>query len=376
MSSAKSPKKKAPVSSRTFTEKVADREARREQAKILSIKEDGDRIKALRTAADVGQEEFAARCGVTRIAALRWESGQAKPSSQAWLYMAKLAGKVAPETALWFWEKAGFDREALVELFPEIRKLSREAEQRIRNMVAEPRGELTRVPLLRDPAHLGKVSLAAPKEIERWISLPTELISHPSSTFAVRISELFVRPIFSPGDIVVIDTDQIDIQKLNGALAAAFYVPDASTKRAADSVRQMGPVPASARGHFPHLPEGLYVGWLHVNKDHSHSHIIEHISINSERARDAERSAHSVLEFSAPVATNHVDPGTPGRGELVNWEESRLLGRVICWMSAPELAQDETNSSSIVEALDALREKARKRDAELEKKHAQKPGKK
>jgi len=330
----------------TKAEKLAGQPALRvfEAYGAAGNKADGQRIYDLRSALGLGQEEFARECKVTRVAALRWENGQARPSSQSWRHMAKLAGQVAPSTALWFWEKAGVDREALLELFPEFEKLSRAAEQRIKDMVAEPTGDLARVPLLRDPAHLGHAFLASPEQVEKWLLMPKELISNAPTTYAIRVSELFVRPIFDPGDIVVIDTAQTDFVKLEGMLAATLYSPSADTKRASESVRRGGPVPASMRGNWPHLPEGLYLGW--VRRDAGRGNDPDTISIDSAKPGEPDQLAHSALEFSIPIASFHIQQEIPGSGKLTIDDESNFLGRVICWMSAPKPAQADTAGSA------------------------------
>lgn len=323
---------------------------RLKSSSVLSDKADGQRIAELRNALQLSQEAFARECKVSRIAVFRWESGQSEPSSKAWLFMAELARKVAPSTALWFWEKAGFNREALIHLFPEFEKSSREAVQRMREMASDPGGEFTRVPLLRDPLYLGKASLPSPEEVERWISLPKEFISNASATFAVRVSALFVRPIFGVGDIVVIDTAQIDVLKLDGALVAALYAPSTTTKRASEAVLRGAPAPANVQGTWPHLSGGLYLGWLKRNREGVHSHILESLSVYSD-------------QFSVPVAVIEVDHDAPGGGELVPDEESGFLGRVICWMASPELAEDGTDSPSATAIGSSVRNVAQKNGA-------------
>jgi hypothetical protein len=146
------------------------------------------------------------------------------------------------------------------------------------------------------------------------------------------VSTLFVRPIFSLGDIVVIDPSEIDVLQLDGRIVAGVYVPRAETKRASEAVLRGLPAPANVRGHWPHLPEGLYLGWLGKSALPGG----ESISIHSAKVRPDDIPAQSTLEFAAPVATFHADKDTPGGGGLVPDEEFRLLGRVICWMQAPE----------------------------------------
>jgi DNA-binding transcriptional regulator YiaG len=310
-----------------------EREQRLKASLATSDKESGTRICKLRSALGFSQEEFARECKVTRIAALRWESGQARPSLQAWRYMAKLASQAAPSNALWFWEKAGVDREALLELFPEFEKLSKAAEQRIKKMVAEPVSDMTRVPLVRDALRLGRVNLVSPGEVENWISLPKGLVSNATATFALRISTLFVKPIFSPGDVVVIDTAQTDVLKLVGMLVAVHYVPSASTTRALEAMNEGSLPPRNRAGWFwPHLKEGLYVGWLGNNPSGWPKWPI---SVDSAKIEPGDPSSSNLLlEFTVPVAKVHTDKISQGTGELILNEETHLLGRVICWMSA------------------------------------------
>jgi len=305
----------------------------------LRRKEDGARIKKLREKdLNMSQEAFAAQLGVSRISALHWESGKTSPSAKTYQGMADLALKVAPHTALWFLEKAGIDREKLLKFIPEFEKISKAAEQRVREMAREAPSGSVRVPLLRNAANILSASFAltSPEEVERWISLPSDLISNASATVAVRISQVFVRPIFDIGDVVVIDTTQNDVLQLEGKLVVTLYIPSASTKRAAEAVLR-GAQPPS-RVYWPHVPEGLYLGWLGRNRESSNSHVIQLMSVNSEKYKNMGEANG----FSVPLAALHNE--TPEWG-LSYDEESRLIGRVICWMSGSEAGKNNAGGS-------------------------------
>src|SRR5450631_645054 len=92
------------------------------------ITEASRRILALRKALKLSQEEFAARMGVGRIAALYWESGRSQPSADTYVRMAKVAKEVDLASAVWFWQQVGVDRDALKDLIPEFNKSTKKAE--------------------------------------------------------------------------------------------------------------------------------------------------------------------------------------------------------------------------------------------------------
>jgi hypothetical protein len=91
--------------------------------------------------------------------------------------------------------------------------------------------------------------------------------------------------------------------------------------------------PRNRAGWFwPHLKEGLYVGWLGNNPSGWPKWPI---SVDSAKIEPGDPSSSNLLlEFTVPVAKVHTDKISQGTGELILNEETHLLGRVICWMSA------------------------------------------
>ena len=106
-------------------------------------------MRNLRVALKLNQEQFAAKMGVGRIAALYWESGRSQPSAEVYVRMAKVAREIDLESAVWFWEQIGVDRDALNDLLPELKKSYDEAEQRVRVASQESAKGIVNVPILR-----------------------------------------------------------------------------------------------------------------------------------------------------------------------------------------------------------------------------------
>ena len=304
---------------------------KRERVKIQdeSRKEDGERIRELRTALDLSQEGLAAKCGVTRISISSWESGKSRPSPRHWRQMAKLAGRVAPSTSMWFWEKAGIGREAFEDIFPEFERVTRESENRLREQMETTAADFTIVPVIRTPVRFGKGSVVSLEEIEGYLSLPKQTVLPNARAFALRVSAEFVRPIFDVGDLVVIDPTETNLVQLNGKLVVAGYVADAETRRTADQHSRGLPVADHVRGRWPYLFDGIYLGWLKTDPPVEGT-MVRQMNLNSAK-RTTDQPVQAGLEFTVPMA-NIAEP-TPGQKVIAEESEATVLGRVICWIS-------------------------------------------
>lgn len=178
------------------------------------ISEASRRIAALRKALKLSQEEFAARMGVGRVAALYWESGRSQPSADTYVRMAKVAKEVDLASAVWFWQQVGVDREALRDLLPEFNKSTRKAEQRVRDVTEHADGGIVAVPLLRGIANLDAPSLASEDQIEAWLPLPALLVPNPSKTSCLIAPKGMTSLGFGTKDLLVIDSSEVLLDQL------------------------------------------------------------------------------------------------------------------------------------------------------------------
>ena len=178
------------------------------------ITEASRRISDLRKALRLSQEEFAARMGVGRIAALYWESGRSQPSADTYVRMAKVAKEVDLASAVWFWQQVGVDRDALKDLIPEFNKSTKKAEQRVRHFTENAGGSVVVVPLLREVANLNAPTLASEDQIEAWLPLPAVLLQNPSKTSCLRAPKGMASLGLGGNDLLVIDASEVLIERL------------------------------------------------------------------------------------------------------------------------------------------------------------------
>jgi transcriptional regulator with XRE-family HTH domain len=169
---------------------------------------------ALRKALKLSQEEFAARMGVGRIAALYWESGRSQPSADTYVRMAKVAKEVDLASAVWFWQQVGVDRDALKDLIPEFNKSTKKAEQRVRDVTENAGGSVIAVPLLREVANLNAPTLASEDQIQAWLPLPAVLLQNPSKTSCLRAPKGMASFGLGGKDLLVIDASEVLIERL------------------------------------------------------------------------------------------------------------------------------------------------------------------
>ena len=227
-------------------------------------------------------------------------AAKTSPTAQAWCQMAKMAGRAAPPMAPWFWEKVGIDREALDILLPELQKISQKSEQRIRKLAEEQRIEFSNVPVMSVRlSYDGPISISSGL-IEKWISMPKDILPNDSSAFALSVSPLFVRPIYSLGDVVIIDLSK-DITILDDQLVLVVYSPDAETTRASELLRRGHPLAPSESSRWPHLKEGLYLGWVKTDVTVDEHSIVRYTNLNSSKLKSSDQSFRSEFEFSVPL---------------------------------------------------------------------------
>jgi DNA-binding XRE family transcriptional regulator len=297
--------------------------------KAQKLQTDGFRIRELREILRMTQEDFADQCGVRRNAVLLWESGKFNPSAKVWRRMAKLAGKVAPRTAFWFWEMAGIDREAFEDLVPEFEKMARDAENRVLEKMEASTGDSALVPIMRTPVFSDQTVAVPPEDIEDYLSFPRQLIQTAGQVYALRVTKEFVRPIFSEGDLLVIDPSGQRFVNFENELVAIRYVPDSEARNLADRSSHGQPLRDYMYGKWPYLPEGIYVGWLHTDPP-VRGTTTRQMNLNSAKIV-SEQPMQPGLEFTVPVAW--VTELGSGKKHSLTQSGTTLIGRVVCWIA-------------------------------------------
>lgn len=276
------------------------------------------RVRNLRVALKLNQEEFAAKMGVGRIAALYWESGRSKPSAEVYVRMAKVAREVDLESAIWFWEQIGVDRDALNDLLPEFKKSYDEAEQRVQVASQESAKGIVNIPILRGVGSAKEPLLARPEQIEGWVPLPAVLIPNPSKTSCMRAPKGM--GVLFGGDLVILDVTPLPLEKLWGTIVIAT--------RHSTGIAYAGFLQESDwdNRQIPALTQ------LRMSEDSKYLAQIPYMTnLASDRTKEDNRTANDALQL--PGITNDALqlPGillsmTPSS----DWD---LLGHAICWIS-------------------------------------------
>jgi len=179
------------------------------------------RILALRKLMELSQESFAEKMGVGRIAAVHWESGRTKPSAETYVTMAKVAKGFDPQSAVWFWEQVGVDRDALRDLLPEFNRLSMRAEQRAREVTKQAVDGTVRVPLLRSVASVKEPGSATEDQIEILIPLPASAVPNPTHTSCLWAPEEMRSMGVGSRDMLVIDSSNTRREELYEEIVVA-----------------------------------------------------------------------------------------------------------------------------------------------------------
>jgi transcriptional regulator with XRE-family HTH domain len=293
---------------------------------IPSTSEASRRISALRKALGLSQEEFAARLGVGRIAALYWESGRSQPSADTYVRMANVAKEVDFSSAVWFWQQVGVDRDTLRDLVPEFNKSDREAEQRVRDITEHATSRIVAVPLLREIANIDAPTLASEDQIEAWLPLPAVLVPNPTHTSCLRGP---VGMTVLGEELVVIDSSEFPLEQLWGRMVIAAH----------QSSRE------SYAGFLQHFnSDNRRIPALSTTKLNEF-YFLNHITEIDDPAKTARKQGKPGKKTGSNVLLTPGTflPMTPKR-------EWKILGRVICWISSEQgrdlVRPSKGNSSS------------------------------
>ena len=268
------------------------------------------RVRNLRVALKLNQEQFAAKMGVGRIAALYWESGRSQPSAEVYVRMAKVAREIDLESAVWFWEQIGVDRDALKDILPELRKSYDEAEQRVRVASQESAKGIVNVPILRGIGSAKEPLVAGPEQIEGWFPLPAVLIPNPSRTSCIRapkgMSALF------GDDLVIVDVTPLPLEKLWGRIVIAIRHSTGMAYAGFLQKLELDNRQISA------------LSQIRLNEDFDLKHttqITDMTNLAARQRKQNKRTTPDLLELPGILLTM-----TPSS----DWD---LLGHAICWIS-------------------------------------------
>ena len=268
------------------------------------------RVRNLRVALKLNQEQFAAKMGVGRIAALYWESGRSQPSAEVYVRMAKVAREIDLESAVWFWEQIGVDRDALKDILPELMKSYDEAEQRVRVASQESAKGIVNVPILRGIGSAKEPLVAGPEQIEGWFPLPAVLIPNPSRTSCIRapkgMSALF------GDDLVIVDVTPLPLEKLWGRIVIAIRHSTGTAYAGFLQKLELDNRQISA------------LSQIRLNEDFDLKHttqITDMTNLAARQRKQSKRTATDLLQLPGILLTM-----TPSS----DWD---LLGHAICWIS-------------------------------------------
>ena len=272
-------------------------------------------ITKFRDAIGLSRQELAAKLGVNRVAVLYWENGRSAPSTENYIRLANLAkNSTAAEHALWFWEQAGVDLNALKELIPEVKKAFKEHEKRVKAADVVP------IPLLRGVTYVNSPSVAPAEEVEARLPLPTAFIPNPAATSCLAVPHDYLRSTLGKGDVLIVDGSEQNPDNLWGAMVVAYHTP---LKEPRD--HELGP------------RAGIHVGWLRRRDLGDHGYLAElDISLLNSVPRGLVTTGEKVhglekLDYSDSPVVIATYFGfrtiTPDMG----W---RVLGRVIGWLRA------------------------------------------
>ena len=296
------------------------------KVKTRRLSEAAIRIKRLRGAASQG--EFAGEVGIPQSRMSEYERG-VKPPVKALIRFARFAvAQGWHGDALWFLEKAGLDPDVLIEmsLLPgQNAQDSSSFGTQIKNVLPHPI-----IPTGDERA--GSPGFLRP--------LPAWMVPTGGNIFYVR-AEAHLWP-FRPGDFLIIDASETDPRNLLGEIVVTYRSKEDAEKLLPKFIEQGFIQP----GEDALPPWGISVGPLAMERSGSLDRGIYAFSTKEWEVDAAmlgkTSSAQDVLRRDAYKALSRRNfayadnvGGQPQKPEME--EGMRLLGRVIGWISSPEI---------------------------------------
>lgn len=178
----------------------------------------GDLIRDLMNWRGETQSGFAEALGVDKSTVLRWLSGDAVPSAEAWLKMAALAHDLGAAEAAFFFRQSRIDPQVLISAADsymhtggvDMRQILASAETILRERLAdskvlEEQGKVVLVPPFGEGASVAQEPLGL-------VPVPAFLVPNKTSTFYIVAQPPSIfdgsRRGFAPGDIIVFDLSE------------------------------------------------------------------------------------------------------------------------------------------------------------------------
>jgi SOS-response transcriptional repressor LexA len=187
----------------------------------------------LRRSLALTQVEFGSRVGFSAMAVSRWERGAQEPPSHGYIAL----GNLARDSSCWyFWERAGLRSENVLRVLPSSE--NKITTSKVHNFEIVNAGidsakhlekiQLVAVPLLKAvAASRGEkgdaLHLLSDAPIETMIAAPKAWCPNPSHTSCLRVQGESMAPLIHDGNVVAVDTSQIDPSTLDGRIVIAWH---------------------------------------------------------------------------------------------------------------------------------------------------------
>jgi phage repressor protein C with HTH and peptisase S24 domain len=166
------------------------------------------------------------------MAVSRWERAAQEPPSHSYIELGNLAGD--PD-CWYFWGRAGLRNEDLMRVMPDLeRRLNVTKSVEVEIGKAEVAGkktgkklQLVAIPLLKVKvaSHGGKGD-ASPvlhaAAVETMIAAPKDWCPNPGHTICLRVAGDSMMPLIHDGNVIVVDTTQMDRNQLDGKIVIAW----------------------------------------------------------------------------------------------------------------------------------------------------------
>lgn len=186
------------------------------------------RIRSLRRFLHLSTNQFAEQLGCSIATLAGWESGDQKPTVEAFITLGNLAG----DPSCWFfWSCAGVYGSELMRVSPPVH-LDLEEEGGFDLTVAHAgagrhlfsRPLLHAIPIL--PVRVGtegdSIDSLRNVSASSFIASPSNWCPNPRYTSCLRVVGDSMAPLICDGYIIVVDASQVDHERLNGELVVAW----------------------------------------------------------------------------------------------------------------------------------------------------------
>jgi SOS-response transcriptional repressor LexA len=190
------------------------------------------KVLVLRERLQLNQTAFGQVLQCSAMAVSRWERGVQQPPSRSYIEIGNIAGD--PD-CWYFWERAGFRREHVMSMLPEMRRALRRTHAHTVEFVPGKSGNgkssqherFVAIPLRKivAAAHGEKgddISYLHDAPVESTIVAPKRWCPNPSSMSCLRVQGHSMAPTIHDGYILVVDSSEIDKRKLDGKIVIAW----------------------------------------------------------------------------------------------------------------------------------------------------------